>query len=143
MSRTYLAPRISIQIMAFIRGFPCRSTATVPAHWVEAAMATTSSGLTSPLPKRRFDVAMIAAHQSPGFCSAPPSGNKISGTSWNSKSTTLPWVDTRAVLLPDVPKSMDSINFSAFCDISLASCITGEKRKFTIQKLNFMSINKK
>ncbi len=47
MAKVYGAPRVSIQIMAFINGFPPRSTATVPAQCVVQLTATMSSTGTS------------------------------------------------------------------------------------------------
>ena len=74
--RTWLMPRVSSQMMAFIRWWPFSSTATVPDHWVVQETATMSSAGTSFLASTFFAVDMMPFHQSSGSCSAPPPGKR-------------------------------------------------------------------
>src|SRR4030043_84284 len=72
----YLPPRESIQLMAFINGSPCSSTATVTDHWLVTPMATISSGAAPDTFTTSLTPLVTSFHHSAGSCSTPPLGKK-------------------------------------------------------------------
>jgi hypothetical protein len=102
------APRLSIQISAGWVGTPESSTGTVPPHCEDMQAATIRSGGSAARSKTERAARTMAAHQSSGSCSAPPSGSSRTGVGANEWSSTVPVVDTSATLAPPVPRSTAS-----------------------------------
>ena len=105
VSRTAWAPRESNQMMAGPMAAPSPSTGTVPDHCDVHPTPTTRSGAT-PLSASavRADLTM-AAHQSSGDCSAPPSSVRRMPTGSNVWAAMRPVADRTATLGPPVPRS--------------------------------------
>ena len=92
-------------MMAGPMAAPSPSTATVPDHCDVHPTPTTRSGAT-PLSASavRADLTM-AAHQSSGDCSAPPSSVRCMPTGSNAWAAMRPVADRTATFGPPVPRS--------------------------------------
>src|ERR1700722_1933874 len=100
VSRTALAPRESIQMMAGPMASPALSTATVPDHCDVHPTPTTRSGVT-PLSARALRADdTIASHQACGDCSAPPSSVSVTPTGANACAAMRPDADSSATFGP-------------------------------------------